>query len=535
MKITEIYNPIKKLFCLSLVVIGMMGCVEEDPLEVNLAPGAFSDLVDLEIGVNGVYSKLNAAASWSDFYIHAWAGDDMTTHPASNKVSFREFDQLNVTDINPRTNDNWNRIYGTIFAANSAIQNFNASSIAGSQDEQNRLIGEVYFIRALCYSHLLRVHERVALLTEPVIDYNIQLSSREEVMLQIERDLQEAESKLPAVQSGFMDAVRPNSGSAKALLARLYLDWAGFPLNDQSKYALAAAKAKEVIDNAGSHGFGLMNKLEDLWSVFNRTVSESVFTIVFSDTDGTALVNRKYGISGMVGGRTPLMDGGETSLNGWDEILAEVRFFEDFPEGARKEATYRTELDWSKHPDPERRTPMFQKVAGKANDELAPNQWQTVRGDFYMRYAEVLLIYAEATGRAGGNDAEAWEALNKVRRRAAGLPWEAAVTAPVNQQDADGNEDATLPQYQDVTSGDLAELTFEERKWELAGEWLRWSDLVRMDRVADALSNRAPRVSTNPDGQLLPEQNPIIGPMTNDNYFVPIPSAQVDQLLGLDD
>ena len=43
--------------------------------------------------------------------------------------------------------------------------------------------------------------------------------------------------------------------------------------------------------------------------------------------------------------------------------------------------------------------------------------------------------------------------------------------------------------------GDLAELAYTERKWEFAGEYMRWNDLLRMERVQEALSNRNPQVS----------------------------------------
>ncbi len=104
---------------------------------------------------------------------------------------------------------------------------------------------------------------------------------------------------------------------------------------------------------------------------------------------------------------------------------------------------------------------------------------------------------------------QAWEALNKIRRRAAGKP-----------------SDTPDPSI-DLTSGDIAELAFTERKWELAGEYLRWPDLVRMERVKEALTNRNPRVSKNKDGKLLEVSNPILGSLETDNYFAPIPQNEV--------
>ena len=71
-------------------------------------------------------------------------------------------------------------------------------------------------------------------------------------------DLQKAETMLPDSWSGlgaqFQSGVNvaPTKGSAKALLANVYLNMAGWPLKQTDKYALAAAKAKEVMDNKGN-------------------------------------------------------------------------------------------------------------------------------------------------------------------------------------------------------------------------------------------------------------------------------------------
>jgi starch-binding outer membrane protein, SusD/RagB family len=74
-----------------------------------------------------------------------------------------------------------------------------------------------------------------------------------------------------------------------------------------------------------------------------------------------------------------------------------------------------------------------------------------------IRYAEVLLIYAEAQARIGEN-ASSLEALNQVKRRAAGLPY------------------LTPDPSVDVTTATPNEI-IDEKGWELAGEYKRWFDL----------------------------------------------------------
>ena len=95
-----------------------------------------------------------------------------------------------------------------------------------------------------------------------------------------------------------------------------------------------------------------------------------------------------------------------------------------------------------------------------------------------------------------------------------------------------------------MTSGDIAELAYTERKWEFAGEYLRWYDLVRMERVQEALGGTArnPQVSIgtvyDASGNATPvpltvPSNPILGSLGTDNYFHPLPPGEVLQLPNL--
>ncbi|TLV03359.1 RagB/SusD family nutrient uptake outer membrane protein [Dyadobacter luticola] len=467
--------------------------LDEDPTKSRLAPGSYTNQAELELGVTGLYTQLNGMARMTTFVVSGWGGDDITTHKVSNKADFREYDQRVVSPLNARSASNWQNIYSTVRAANSVLANAK-DLVLPDMNVQNRLIGEAYFLRGLIYFHLTRIHGRLPLQLQPDPIVDLPLASQAEVYQQIESDLKQAETLLPDVYPGVLEgAPRPNKGSAKAILARLYLDWGGFPAKDQSKYALAAAKAKEVLDNKATYHFALLPNLESLWTIANRFNSESVFTIAYNVS--LNVPNQKFGKLGH-----------PADLLGWQETFAEIRFFEDFPEGPRKEATYRTEYDWENFSD--QANPVFKKIVGPPGD-IPLDLFSTNRNDYYMRLAEVYLIYAEASGRAGTVTPAAWEALNAIRRRAAGKPF--------------GTPDKTV----DLTSGDIAELAYTERKWEFAGEYLRWADLVRMERVKEALSNRNPRVSKNKAGELLKEANPIIGSLETSNYFAPIPQNEV--------
>ena len=107
-----------------------------------------------------------------------------------------------------------------------------------------------------------------------------------------------------------------------------------------------------------------------------------------------------------------------------------------------------------------------------------------------IRYAHVLLIYAEAQARSGSVNTDAYAAINAVRKRA-GL----------------NDLPAGLP------GTDFVNAVIDERAWEFAGEWNRWFDLVRLERVEAANANKHP-------DDLTPAK-----PITKENYLMPIPGA----------
>lgn len=485
------------------VMMFFTACVDldEDPSESRLDPSALNSVEALEAAIAGSYRALTTAAVWSEYWLNSFGGDDITTHSAKNKLGMREADLRKLTKSSERVATAYNEPYKIIKEVNNIIENEN--NILGDQNDIDRLIGEAYFLRAYAYFHLVRTYGKIPMiLSAKDLTAQIGFSEVSAIYEQIESDLKKAEAKLPFKYPGVPAAYRPNSGSAKAMLAKLYLHWAGWPLKDNAKYASAASKAKEAIDNAAAHGFGLVADMKTLWSIEpeNKYNSEIVFGIVHAQELGNAYANRHTGRLGYPG----------SDAQGWAEIFAEIKFFEDFPAGPRKDATYRTEvvfkgktIQWQDFKDEAH--PMFLKVTG-FQDEIATNNSVTSMNTYVMRYADLLLIYAEAEGRAGGNNAAAWEALNKVRRRAAGLP--VNVAAP----------------DVDLTSGNLAELAYTERKWELAGEFKRWDDLVRMEKVAEVLPNRSAReLVVGSFGDLSPA-----------NYFVPIPQSELDVAPWLD-
>jgi hypothetical protein len=404
--------------------------------------------------------------------------DDLTASKFSNMGYWREFDQFFVSETNRCLPFLWNGTYKSIQGCNNIIANWENAS--GDPEVIRQIAGEAFFLRAYSYFWIVRVWGEAPLVietynfTEEIL--SIEKSTVQDIYDQIVSDLLEAEE--------LMGTTKPNTGrvckgTAKAILAEVYLHMAGWPLNDASYYALAADKAKEVIDNEATYGFGLMDDFADLWPTAtsnNDGNVEEVFAITFWGGDWYN-ANAMYGSAARPGDE-----------RGWDDFFSELTFFYEFPEGYRKDVTFYTELA-DGTPWQEFRTgrPYYKKLFGPSND------WLLQVSLPLERMAEVYLIFAEARVMSSGStDPEALEAVNKIVRRGAGLP----VNIP----------DASV----DWTSATQDQVV-EEKGWEFAGEFCRWFDLVRLQKVEEVVAKK------DPDD---------LQPMGPIRYFMPYPTSE---------
>ena len=173
-----------------------------------------------------------------------------------------------------------------IRAANTVIANIEGITLSDSDsDKQERLIGETYFLRAIMFNYLMPIHGRIPLISTVDPFQFPGLNTKLEVFEQKENDLIVAESRLP--NSTNQCSSKPNNGLARAFLARLYMDWGGFTLKDNSKYTMAALWTKSVMYNAGS----MVLILSRIWLIYGVNpgvlrikVSLALFTVNKAET-----------------------------------------------------------------------------------------------------------------------------------------------------------------------------------------------------------------------------------------------------------
>ncbi len=480
-------------FYLSFLMITFVGCtdlVEHPNGKPNDPKLIYEDISNLRATTIAMYAGLRGDASWSEGFATSsymttmYGADDLTTQIGGNKGNFREFDAFNSSSNNGAILNLWKGCYKGIINANAVIE-YSAFTIADQASIDN-LVGQAYFVRALSYFYLVRSWGEIPLFTDNSKSVDIGLSSVAEVYDLLIQDLKQAEVLLPNRQ---VEIGLPSKGAAKSLLAEVYLTQAGWPLKITSSYAMAAEKAKEVIHNKLIYGYNLLPNFKDLWLRVNDNSEESIFALQYDNRDGA----QAFHISGKAS--MP-----EEEENGWDDFFTELTFFDEFPAGARKDATFRTEFLNSDnqiihYTNSKTKHPYYAKFRDGAVDESDPSGTATFFNNaayMLIRYSEVLLIYAEAQARSKGVDQSAYDAINQVRQRAG------------------------LSDLSGLNTDDFINAVIDEKGWELAGEGQRWYDLIRTEKVAEVSAKRSNQ-----------EQVVIIGATTTENYYAPIPESEV--------
>jgi hypothetical protein len=431
----------RRIICLSILVLSFNTC-SDLPADIQgelAAEQFYKNVSDIETGTLGVYSVLlDKLFANSENYCHFWAADDRTAVTGSNKTFYLEFDQMVPNATNAWQTNGWNQLWEIVGAANTFLDNEEQmrSFVSGADlDLLERNLGEVHYLRGLIYFEIVRTWGTVPLITSQAeITGQEPLASFEEIYGLIISDLIYARDNLE--DTSINGNYRANKWWAQSLLANVYLTSAGFPLKNTANYALAAAEAKNVIDN-GPYALtpemgGVMGKLSNNLSEGGNTEAIIAFP-AFVALDGWNAGNYQA----------------EAILFG-DKVV-EKAFYASFPEGTRKEFTF-DDVDG---------------VIQYSMEKFGEQDFGSVNKDInYLRYAELLLIYAEAQIRASGNnsDSNALEALNAVKTRA-GLPT--------------------------VTSATWEDVVWE-KAWENAGEWSRWYDIVRTETLDEVNALRDP-------------------------------------------
>ncbi|MEM1326600.1 MAG: RagB/SusD family nutrient uptake outer membrane protein [Bacteroidota bacterium] len=430
----------KFAFLFVCLLLGTVSCsddfLEKDPIAQGSVDGFFETEEDVVRAVNGIYDVFQGSIWGGAFYWMHQNFDIMTDNGVGCCPWEQQYTTIAKGEHNSTTggiiNTKWDFGYEGIFRANSVLENIGKVGI--SADRQNEIIAEVRFLRALFYQELVNLYGDVPLVLnvvgrEEALD--VERSPKSAVLATIYEDLDFAEANLPLQQA---DIGRPTSQSAIALKVRNKL------YNED--YAGAAAEAKKVMQLADANPdiIGLVDDYLSVFSPENENNVEVLFDIQYkggtqgegnfmqvalapgpegtpgngwgSITPTDQLANSFYMTDGMSIEESPLFDADNPYDNRDERMFANL-----FVPGV---STWRGE-EYSaalsgfspffavrKWVDPN---------ALIGEDGCSCNETNVI----LLRYADVLLMFAEATNEIDGPTAEVYDAVNQVRARA-GMP-----------------------------------------------------------------------------------------------------------------
>ncbi|MDP4582192.1 MAG: RagB/SusD family nutrient uptake outer membrane protein [Saprospiraceae bacterium] len=468
MKIKNISSAAKR-FWLLLFVVGQMGCNEflTEVAPSNLTPESFYTIPDhAEAAIASVYADLRFMGNGAGIFSTNWQLLEAMTGTSTTETA--QNSDLNnlyglVHDGNTiHIRNYYIGLYRVIAQANQVIDRVPAITPMNAA-QKKRILGEAQFLRASAYFTAVQLWGDVPLITKPQTasseDFSPSRASVESVYKLIVDDLVSAEAAgLP-----WMDASgRVNSAAIKAQLAKVYLTMAGFPLKKgASHYKLAADKAFEVITYANSnpnvinlftnyydvHRENTKNKLEHLFMLqYNASVAQNPM--------GNFFPNFK-----------PVTFSGP---GGTGSSVPTSAFYNSYETGDLR----------AKNQDGYFYTSYFTNGSGAPFELGAPYVFkhfnQTANGSAGMpgtrnnnlnvpqiRYAEVLLTYAEAQNEVGGPTQAAYDAVKRIRDRA----------------------QLTTPALASLSANSFRELVWKERWYELCYEQITWFDMVRLRKA----------------------------------------------------
>ena len=451
----------KFLISISLVFL-VTSCDEYVDYEASenyqiVADDYFKQSSDYESAVVGVYDVLQ----WTlyNFMIGEIASDNSLCggESASDVIGLQKIDDMIHDPVNDQLSRIWQYMYEGVNRANYMIENKDKIDFP----RKNELYGEVHFLRAFFYFELVKIYGDVPLFTNGRLTAGdsgtLKRVAKSEVYSVIESDLLSAISVLPAKKS--TDG-RATAFTAHALLGKVYLY--------QDKFADAANILEPLV--------GLYTLPSDPSSVFlveGENGPESVFEIQHSkESNGW---NWGWMPQGTEGNFSVIHHGirgynGPVYSSGWSFNVPTQDLVDAFDSSdKRKNASILDIVSWSdanaaQYNEGYEHTGYFNNKyiprAGYSKNTTELNYENNYR---YIRYADILLMAAEANNRGGLSDSKAQTYLNQVRSRAG--------VSSVSE-----------------TGSALTQAIWDERRLEFAGEGHRFFDLVRTGQAVNEIS-----------------------------------------------
>jgi starch-binding outer membrane protein, SusD/RagB family len=546
------------LFCLMLSIFASctQDFLEFEPYGVLTDEVYYSTIEGISEGVVGTYASLNpqpAGLHNLDMMYIAFgtiASDEAEAggeQGGNDLVDFQNWDQGNPQPSESRavSEHYWGYTYKTILRANSTINGIaKFREKTPDIDAQTEALlkqyeGEMEFLLAFSHFKLVQVYGGVPIVDHALgsSEYGVKRNTVAECLVFVQERLKKAIDVLPQrSQYSSSNAGRITKGAAQSLLAKAYLYESSYADNYQgdvrfegceNKYALALQAAEEVINSNEYELVGINGETFDTyWNQNGSTLypsSTPAYRYIFS-VNGENSKESIFEVQSINDGLGYMLSRGtyltiytavrnvDANTFGWGFNCPTQFLYHAYPEGdLRREVTIGKTGDpilvrtgWGKMDCLQSPTNLIgrkyeaspeQYWGSKMSDGNGPNNFP------YIRYADVVLMAAEAALKTGNND-KALSYVNMIRKRA-----------------RNGAATGEPAQLSSVSIDDIA----NERLLELALEGHRFFDLVRMGKqemmVDQPLQNFLGGV---------PQQSPVSCNFTvGVNEFFPIPQVEV--------
>jgi tetratricopeptide (TPR) repeat protein len=459
-------NTIFKYLAATAILLGTTSSCSDDfaqrtPAYSIDSENYFNSKEDYERALIAAYDMLHST------YVNVLLGEiasDNTLCGGGNAVDvpgFQQIDDMIHTEVNPNLKNIWDWMFAGVNRCSYIIEFKDKTDFEGKE----KILAQAYFLRAYYHFELVKWFGPIPLKGDRRFvsgdELTIPRSPVEDVYAAIEADLIYAVENLdpsPNQAKG-----RVTIGAAYALLGKAYLY--------QKKYTEAAQAFEEVI-NSGR--YALVSDYASIFEHAGENNAESVWEVQYTDAQGASFDclqcsegNVAVGFNGIRTYNGPLYDSGYSfnvptaeTYNSFEpgDKRRDVSVLDIEAWAAQTGATYGTGYEHTGYFN--RKYLPRKGDLNLGDDKLTnPNNYRSIR------YADVLLMAAEANSAGGLNEAKARTYLNEVRRRAFG--------------DTAHDINASGP--------GLTDLILKERRHELVGEGHRFFDLVRTGKAAGTI------------------------------------------------
>ena len=424
-------------FFVTLLVLGT-GCkkfLDKQPNDVINRASFYKTLRDFDLGLQAVYNTLQGIHNGSSSSHYGWQADEMF----AARSTFVLPSTYNVNSSNGTYNGIWSSLYTGIKEANILLDALDKNPDVYAEpalvERGEWMRGETMFLRGYYYFLLVRLYGGVPLrlsIIESVNNMDLPKSSIREVYDQVLSDMWGAENLVPDI-TRIGNGGRVSKSAVRGILARVNLTMAGYPLLETSRYDSAKFWAAKVI-NDGASGHSL---LPDHAGIFKSLAAdeykmqENIWEAEFAGDNLTPTLYNETGVVGCFNG--PASNNANTGLaRGYSNITRShwlkfpvgdgdmrkyfnIAFFSYLATGANGAKTYKgtssSNSGWYGY-QPGKFRREWEVYSPKGGFSATPINFPL------LRFADVLLMYAEADNEINGPTPQAIEYVNMVRRRA---------------------------------------------------------------------------------------------------------------------